>query len=385
MGNVTKTSNTTNNIDASKTDNSSTVNNTTTYNIMNGNKVEYCKICGNTLEEKHARCPKCGKEICMACKVDGKNRCIECEKQAETEYKNAFQELILATNGDIGIAGARLMEQKAAELKIQEKKKQIEESVLAIYRPSAQQQSAKPTTPAEPAVKATAVQQSQVVTEQATQPARGATLYAAERNAGQYTAAQKEKPASKSIVWIIAVAVIVLAAVAIFLLGGNSKKAEPQTLAATQETQTTKPVSTTGAAQAEKQSASETAQTAGPATENAAKPTAHAATPAPVAKPASTNATVTGTPETPVQETAPAQTNVLVEDENYNTGMKAYEKGDGSAAIEAFKKSSSASSYYMIGLIYEKGCGNIGKNDMLSRQNYKKAASLGSIEAKAKL
>ena len=65
--------------------------------------------------------------------------------------------------------------------------------------------------------------------------------------------------------------------------------------------------------------------------------------------------------------------------------MKAYENGDGSAAIEAFKKSSSAKSYYMIGLIYEKGCGSVGKNDMLSRQNYKKAASLGSAEAKAKL
>ena len=65
--------------------------------------------------------------------------------------------------------------------------------------------------------------------------------------------------------------------------------------------------------------------------------------------------------------------------------MKAYEAGNGLDAITAFKKSGSAKSYYMLGLIYENGCGNVGENAMMARKNFKKAAQLGSEEAKAKL
>jgi TPR repeat protein len=39
----------------------------------------------------------------------------------------------------------------------------------------------------------------------------------------------------------------------------------------------------------------------------------------------------------------------------------------------------------MLGVIYENGCGNVSKNAMMARKNFKKAAELGSAEAKAKL
>lgn len=39
----------------------------------------------------------------------------------------------------------------------------------------------------------------------------------------------------------------------------------------------------------------------------------------------------------------------------------------------------------MLGVIYEKGCGNVAANAMMARKYYKKAAQQGSEEAKAKL
>ena len=65
--------------------------------------------------------------------------------------------------------------------------------------------------------------------------------------------------------------------------------------------------------------------------------------------------------------------------------MAAYEKGEGLEAIEHFTSSGSADSYYMLGVIYEQGCGSVGKNALKARQNFKKAADLGSAKAKAKL
>ena len=65
--------------------------------------------------------------------------------------------------------------------------------------------------------------------------------------------------------------------------------------------------------------------------------------------------------------------------------MKAYNAKNGLDAISHFKKSGSAKAYYMLGVIYESGCGNVSKNAMLARKNFKKAAELGSAEAKAKL
>ena len=83
--------------------------------------------------------------------------------------------------------------------------------------------------------------------------------------------------------------------------------------------------------------------------------------------------------KTQIQQTVPET------DANYDAGMKAYEAGNGLNAVNAFKKSGSAKAYYMLGLIYENGCGNVGKNAMMARKNFKKAAQMGSEEAKAKL
>ena len=122
-------------INTSSVDNSSTVNNNTTI-VMGKDNVEYCEVCGNPFGEKHARCPKCGKQICFDCKVPGKNRCIECEKKALNEYRLSFQQLFLTTGGDIGISGRQMMDQKARDLDVEKEKEGIEEEVAKAFRPA---------------------------------------------------------------------------------------------------------------------------------------------------------------------------------------------------------------------------------------------------------
>jgi TPR repeat protein len=65
--------------------------------------------------------------------------------------------------------------------------------------------------------------------------------------------------------------------------------------------------------------------------------------------------------------------------------MAAFNAGNGLDAVKAFTNSGSADAYYMLGVIYEQGCGTVGKNAMLARKNFKKAAQLGSAAAQAKL
>ena len=72
-------------------------------------------------------------------------------------------------------------------------------------------------------------------------------------------------------------------------------------------------------------------------------------------------------------------------DSNYEAGMAAYDKGEGKEAVKYFNASGSADAYYMLGVIYEQGCGSVGKNAMMARKNFKKAAELGNAQAKAKL
>ena len=79
-----------------------------------------------------------------------------------------------------------------------------------------------------------------------------------------------------------------------------------------------------------------------------------------------------------VQDTPPT-------DKDYETGMEAYRNNDGIEALKYFELSSSADSYYMIGLIFENGCGTIAKNPLKAEQYYIKAAKMGSQKAKAKL
>ena len=65
--------------------------------------------------------------------------------------------------------------------------------------------------------------------------------------------------------------------------------------------------------------------------------------------------------------------------------MTAFDNGKGLDAVRLFKKSGSAKSYYMLGLIYENGCGTVGSNGMMARKNFKKAADMEHKDAKAKL
>lgn len=85
--------------------------------------------------------------------------------------------------------------------------------------------------------------------------------------------------------------------------------------------------------------------------------------------------------ETPVE--IPQQE--LTPDSAYVEGMAAFDARQGLEAIQAFNRSSYPEAYYMLGLIYEQGCGTIGKNPMLARKNFKKAAEMGSETAKTKL
>ena len=77
----TTTSTSSTSVNTSNVDNSSTVNHNTTIVMGGKEKSEYCEVCGNPFGDRHAKCPKCGKQICFDCKVKNKNRCIECEKK----------------------------------------------------------------------------------------------------------------------------------------------------------------------------------------------------------------------------------------------------------------------------------------------------------------
>jgi len=53
--------------------------------------------------------------------------------------------------------------------------------------------------------------------------------------------------------------------------------------------------------------------------------------------------------------------------------MKAYNAGDGLAAVQAFKASGSKESLRMLGKIYDEGCGSVEANAMMARKYYKQA------------
>lgn len=330
MGGIhqTSTTHTNTNVNTSNVDNSSTVNHNTTY-VMNEKKKEFCEVCGNPLEDKHARCPKCGKEICLDCKVKGKTRCIECEKKAMNEYRVAFQQLLLTTNGNIGVAGRQMMDQKARELDLEDVKISIEKELTEIYKPSNRA--------VQPEV-VPLVATIGTTEEQVTESAKGI---------GTLDGRMPIKPKntnSGSKIWILLVAILVVV-IAVFLI-----------LNKTEETSIT----------IENVQQEELSEQSG----NASLP-------------------VKQQPQETVIVEQPriVEQPVVVEktDSNYDIGMKAYESGKGLEAVSAFKKSGSAKAYYMLGVIYENGCGNVGKNAMMARKNFKKAADMGHEEAKSKL
>lgn len=65
-------------------------------------------------------------------------------------------------------------------------------------------------------------------------------------------------------------------------------------------------------------------------------------------------------------------------DANYEAGMAAYNAGEGLEAIKKFKASNSAKANYMIGVIYENGCGNIPANASMAHKYYKIAEEKGN-------
>lgn len=352
MGSVNKntTNNTSNSVTTNKVDNStssvtnssstvdnSTVNNTTI--VMSGkSEAEFCEVCGNPFDGKHARCPKCGKSICFDCKVKGKNRCIECEKKAINEYRMAFQELLLTSNGEIGVAGRQMMTRKAQELDIEDSRKSIEEELLGMYKPQAKAQ--QPDIIPSAAVAATVA----TATNSEEQDKGIGAL-----NGGpgiRPENVKKKESGSGSKMWIfIAGGIVALALAYLLLNSGNSESKIPQKV---EIPKTEQPVPTQQ-------------QTTAPVQQQNTVPASTAT------------------------ETVVSEPVVEKSDAKFDAGMKAYESGDGLKALENFKASGSAKAYYMIGLIYENGCGNVGKNAMMSRKNYKTAAQMGSNEAKAKL
>ncbi|MBQ2779552.1 MAG: hypothetical protein IJF46_07260 [Bacteroidaceae bacterium] len=344
----TTTSTVTSNIQSSSNSiDNSTVNNNTTIVMGGKGEAEFCEVCGNPFDGKHARCPKCGKSICFDCKVKGKNRCVECEKKAINEYRMAYQELMLTTNGKIGAAGRQMMNRKAQELDVEDKKKSIEEEINAMYKSETKAQQPEIIAAAAATAVATATDGRRPI-EQSSKSIGALSDQQPKlqpHNGGNSSGGSKK--------WFILGSVIAVILLAYIIFGGGN-------------TQPTAPAPDEAAAQQE-------APAAAPAPAPAPAP---AAQQKPAAKPAATQQKA---------EAAPAAAPAPKKDPLYDAGMKAYEEGNGLEAVKKFKASGSAEAYYMLGVIYESGCGGIGKNAMLARQNFKKAANMGHAAAKAKL
>ncbi len=137
--------------------------------------------------------------------------------------------------------------------------------------------------------------------------------------------------------WIILAVIGVIIGGAVYLFFG--KKETPAEAPAAQET-TVQPVTAPAPAKAAAQPASARKNKEAAAANTPAPP--KAATPAP-------------------------------RDANYEAGMKAYNAGDGLAAVQAFKASGSKESLRMLGKIYDEGCGSVEANAMMARKYYKQA------------
>ncbi len=380
-GGINKTSTTNANINTSNVDNSNTVNsisnvqNSSTVNnsssvqnnttiVMNGKDVEYCEVCGNPFGEKHARCPKCGKQICFDCKVKGKNRCIECEKKSVNEYRVAFQQLLLTTGGNIGIAGRQMMDQKARDLDVEDSKAAIEKELAELYKPQQKPVAPEVAAPVAAAVAATVAEQPQKE-RKVTQTQGTSSKAVGDKGVGSLVDRDPITPgvashgasgsSSGKGKFIILALLVVIGIGAFVMFGGGNKDSVGE------EKVVKESVKSEPAAVPVKQTV--------PSAEPKATPVEQKTAPA-EAKPVEK--------QTSVQP-------VAKKDTNYDNGVAAYDKGDGLKALEYFKKSGSAQSYYMIGVIYETGCGTVGSNAMMARKNFKKAAEMGSAEAKAKL
>ena len=162
---------------------------------------------------------------------------------------------------------------------------------------------------------------------------------------------------SKSWMGIAVVAIVVIGIVYFFFIGGDKKEAanEPAKteVAANNKSGTSK--KSTSATSSNKNTKSATSQ-----------PKAN---------------TATSTASTAQVQQAPAKP----KDANYEKGMQYFNEGNGLEAVKAFKASGSADALYMLGIIYEQGCGSVAANAMMAKKYFKQAADKGSSEAKAHL
>ena len=330
---------------STNTSNSNNVTNTTNTIINQQAAPEFCTVCGRSLNNSNkARCPKCQKTICSACLVSGKNRCTECEKKAVDEYRLAYQELIYTTNGNIGVAGERLMKRKAEELNVVDSARRIEDDILALFKGSTQH---KP-------------QQAQAEESKGVGSLSGRKPLTMSKDEKKTSGGGGSK--------LILVAIILVAVAGYFYFTSSEKKAESVTETKNEQVETKKEVEVKKNAEPKKETEVKTVT----------EPEAKKETQPAVAEPEIQKPAKPAKPASPKAEP-------VVTDNNYEEGMKAYAANNGVEAIKRFKASGSAKSQYMIGIIYENGCGTIAKNAMKARQAFKEAAKLGSEEAKAKL
>lgn len=174
-----------------------------------------------------------------------------------------------------------------------------------------------------------------------TAPAQSTTTEEGQKGLGSIDGRRPAHAESSKKWWIAVVAVAVVAIVAIVMIPNKKEQTTP--------TQSTTTVSPQG------NSTSNTKKT------TATKSTSQKATAKTGGETSTTNAS-----STPKPAKKPTDT-------NYEAGMKAFQSGDGLAAIQAFKVSGSKESLRMIGKIYEEGCGNVEANAMMARKYYKEA------------
>ena len=333
-----------NTVNESHIDQSSTVNSTTI--IQNAKSKEYCSVCGKVLDENHARCPQCGKNVCIDCLVKGKNRCTKCEKQAVNEFRMAVKQVFLSSGGQLTFTEKEMLQQRALQLDVEEVKDKIMKEAQAACRP----------TPRASQPIGGGVSGSQENSNDSQNSSRLASKGVGVLDQRQPINTANSKSSgggSSSWLWIV---IIALGLGGYFLFSGDDEEYVEE-----------KP-----SVQQVENSSDET---------TAPVPMAPA-TPKVVSNESSASKSVpSSSKNTP---SAPQKVAKKV-DQHYSKGMQAYNANEGLEAVSLFKKSGTAQAYYMLGVIYESGCGNVGANPMMARKYFKKAAAMGSEEAKGKL
>ena len=324
-------------VNESHVDQSSNVNSTTI--IQNEKAKEYCGVCGKMLDENHARCPQCGKSVCVSCLVYGKNRCTKCEKQAVNDFRMTVKQIVLTSGGQLAFTEKEMIQQRAVQLDVEDVKDQILKEALESCCPAP-----RATQPIGGGVTST---QNKMSSSNSRFQSKGVGVLD-QRQPIDSASSKSNGGKSSALFWIIVVAVLGLGG--FFLFSGNEEDYE------------------------EKQPVQQVKQV-------------NKETVAPVAPKAEVNAPAASKSKSEPRKNAPVVPQKVAKkvDQKYTQAMEAYNAGEGLEAVALFKKSGSAQAYYMLGVIYESGCGNVGENPMMARKFFKKAAAMGNEDARAKL